>query len=40
MGKWLRHQYDKVDAATVWNTVEADLPRLNAAILRSGVFGS
>jgi uncharacterized protein with HEPN domain len=27
-GNWLRHAYDKVDAALIWETVERDVPRL------------
>lgn len=32
IGNWLRHQYDKVDVETVWNTVQNDLPQLRATI--------
>jgi uncharacterized protein with HEPN domain len=32
MGNWLRHQYDRVDIETVWNTVTDDLPPLKAAV--------
>lgn len=32
MGNWLRHQYDRVDLETVWNTVTDDLPRLKTAV--------
>lgn len=32
MGNWLRHQYDRVDIETVWNTIQVDLPGLKAAI--------
>jgi len=32
MGNWLRHQYDRVDLETVWNTVTIDLPNLKAAV--------
>lgn len=35
IGNWLRHQYDKVDVETVWNTVQNDLPPLKASILRA-----
>jgi uncharacterized protein with HEPN domain len=31
IGNWLRHQYDRVDVDTVWNTVTEDLPSLRAA---------
>ncbi len=34
MGNWLRHQYDKVDVETVWNTVQNDLPQLRASVER------
>lgn len=32
IGNWLRHQYDRVDIETVWNTVTIDLPPLKAAV--------
>jgi uncharacterized protein with HEPN domain len=31
-GNWLRHQYDSVDAETIWNTIQVDLPPLKSAI--------
>jgi uncharacterized protein with HEPN domain len=31
MGNWLRHQYDRIDTNTVWNTVTQDLPPLRIA---------
>jgi len=31
-GNWLRHQYDNVDAETIWNTVQDGLPPLKAAV--------
>jgi uncharacterized protein with HEPN domain len=34
IGNWLRHQYDRVDVATVWSTVIVDLPPLAASIER------
>ena len=34
IGNWLRHQYDRVDVETLWNTVEKDLPPLKVAIQR------
>jgi uncharacterized protein with HEPN domain len=34
MGNWLRHQYDRVDIETVWNTIEDDLPALKQAIAK------
>jgi len=34
IGNWLRHQYDKVNPETVWNTVTDDLPPLKAAVER------
>jgi uncharacterized protein with HEPN domain len=35
IGNWLRHQYDRVDLETVWNTVRDDLPQLKSAVLRA-----
>jgi len=35
MGNWLRHQYDRVDLETVWNTVKVDLPILRTAVSRA-----
>ena len=35
MGNWLRHQYDRVDLETLWNTVQDDLPPLNASVRRA-----
>lgn len=32
IGNWLRHQYDRVDVETVWNTIQDDLPTLKAAV--------
>ncbi len=32
IGNWLRHQYDRVDVETVWNTIADDLPPLKAAV--------
>lgn len=32
MGNWLRHQYDRVDLETIWNTIFDDLPPLKSAI--------
>jgi uncharacterized protein with HEPN domain len=32
IGNWLRHQYDRVDVFTVWNTIQTDLPPLKAAV--------
>ena len=34
IGNWLRHQYDRVDIETLWNTVTIDLPPLKAAVNR------
>jgi uncharacterized protein with HEPN domain len=34
IGNWLRHQYDRVDVATVWSTIVRDLPQLSASIRR------
>ena len=33
MGNWLRHQYDRVDLQSVWDTATDDLPPLKAAVL-------
>jgi uncharacterized protein with HEPN domain len=33
LGNWLRHQYDRIDVETVWNTLQNDLPRLQAAVV-------
>jgi uncharacterized protein with HEPN domain len=35
IGNWLRHQYDRVDVETVWNTVIDDLPPLRSGVLRA-----
>ena len=32
IGNWLRHQYDRVDLETLWNTVQDDLPSLGALV--------
>jgi uncharacterized protein with HEPN domain len=32
IGNWLRHQYDRVDLETLWNTVQDDLPPLSIAV--------
>jgi uncharacterized protein with HEPN domain len=32
IGNWLRHQYERVDVETVWNTVGDHLPPLKAAV--------
>jgi uncharacterized protein with HEPN domain len=32
IGNWLRHQYDRVDIETIWNTLTRDLPPLKAAV--------
>jgi len=31
----LRHEYDKVDLAIIWQTVTDDLPALKAAVQRA-----
>ena len=33
MGNWLRHQYDRIDLQSMWDTVTDDLPPLKAAVL-------
>ena len=35
MGNWLRHQYDRVDLETVWNTVTIDLPVLKSSVTKA-----
>jgi uncharacterized protein with HEPN domain len=35
IGNWLRHQYDRVDIETIWNTLTADLPPLKATVRRA-----
>jgi uncharacterized protein with HEPN domain len=35
LGNWLRHQYDRIDLETLWNTVQDDLPSLRAATRRA-----
>ena len=35
IGNWLRHQYDRVDVETVWNTLRGDLPLLKTAVRRA-----
>ena len=32
IGNWLRHAYDRIDAESIWNTVQVDLPPLKAAV--------
>jgi len=32
IGDWLRHQYDSIEAETIWNTIQDDLPRLKLAV--------
>jgi uncharacterized protein with HEPN domain len=32
MGNWLRHQYDRIDLETIWNTIKDDLPALKVAV--------
>jgi uncharacterized protein with HEPN domain len=32
IGNWLRHQYDRVEVETIWNTIQDDLPPLRAAV--------
>lgn len=33
IGNWLRHEYDKVDVETIWNTLQNDLPPLKRAVV-------
>jgi uncharacterized protein with HEPN domain len=35
IGNWLRHQYDRVDVETIWQTVADELPALQAAMKRA-----
>ena len=35
IGNWLRHQYDRVDIETLWNTVADDLPPLKVSVNRA-----
>ncbi|HEY7388110.1 MAG TPA: HepT-like ribonuclease domain-containing protein [Bryobacteraceae bacterium] len=35
MGNWLRHQYERIELSVIWQTVQADLPQLKAAVLRA-----
>ncbi len=35
IGNWLRHQYDRVDVETIWNTIQDDLPPLGSAVDRA-----
>lgn len=32
IGNWLRHEYDRVDLQTIWNTIQDDLPPLKMAV--------
>ena len=32
LGNWLRHQYDRIDLASIWGTVTEDLPVLESAV--------
>lgn len=32
IGNWLRHQYDRIDTETIWNTIQDDLPVLRAEV--------
>lgn len=32
IGNWLRHQYDRIDLETIWNTIQDDLPPLKLAV--------
>jgi uncharacterized protein with HEPN domain len=35
IGNWLRHEYDRVDIDTIWNTIAIDLPPLKAGVNRA-----
>ena len=32
VGNWLRHQYDRIDLQSIWNTITDDLPPLKTAV--------
>lgn len=34
MGNWLRHHYERIELATIWKTIEVDLPPLKATVWR------
>jgi uncharacterized protein with HEPN domain len=34
IGNWLRHQYNRVDLETIWNTIQDDLPVLHGELVR------
>jgi len=34
MGNWLRHAYEKTEDAILWETIQAGLPALDAAVKR------
>jgi len=40
IGNQLRHAYERVDLATVWDTITDDLPPLKAAVTRALTAGS
>ena len=33
IGNWLRHEYERIELPVIWRTLQADLPRLKAAVL-------
>ena len=35
IGNWLRHEYHRVDTATIWNTVSEGLPPLKMAVVNA-----
>ncbi len=35
IGNWLRHQHERVDLETLWNTLQDDLPPLSASVRRA-----
>jgi uncharacterized protein with HEPN domain len=35
IGKWLRHQYERVELEVVWKTIRDDLPPLTTAVIRA-----
>jgi uncharacterized protein with HEPN domain len=35
IGNWLRHQYDRIEQETIWNTVTESLPPLKACVVKA-----
>ena len=34
-GNWIRHQYERIDLESLWETVQRDLPPLKASVRRA-----